>query len=477
MSKSVKRFLSVVLAITMMMACFVVAPATTVSAATTDEIAIEATSVDAMPGDTVKIDINITSNPGIVAMRLFVEYDESLLTLVGAEDKGVLGTSQFTEEYGSPFALVWSNGTATSNYTVTGTIATLTFKVADNFEKNTVATVSLSTKSANDILSVDTNTMNLVSVTPKFTTGKVNVYPFAFYGAAITLYDNIGMSFLVTKKLIDNFGYTDPYVVFQFNDKEITQYNCKEYDANNYYFEFSDIGPKQLKDVLSATLYATKNGELVSSPVKNYSVAEYCYSAIEYYTTPAYAEVRTLAVDLLNFGAAVQEYDKYKTDNLANAELTEAQKAMGTQTAPTLATDANTTYETIDNPSVGWYSAGLYLYDTVEMRFYISTPNANGLRAKVQSAKTGKTWYIENSEFKKYSNGYYYFDFDKFQAIQMREVVYVTILNGDTPVSNTLSYDIESYAYSVSNSQGNEILKKVTDAMMKYGDSAYNFRY
>ena len=82
-----KRVLSVVLAVAMMVACFVVAPVSGVSAETAKTISVEATKVDAMPGDTVTVDVNITSNPGIIAMRLLVEYDTSVLTLIGAEDK------------------------------------------------------------------------------------------------------------------------------------------------------------------------------------------------------------------------------------------------------------------------------------------------------------------------------------------------------------------------------------------------------
>jgi hypothetical protein len=56
----------------------------------------------------------------------------------------------------------------------------------------------------------------------------------------------------------------------------------------------------------------------------------------------------------------------------------------------------------------------------------------------------------------------------------MRELVYVTVYDGDTAVSNTLCYSIESYAYAKQNDSDTN-LKNLLIAMMRYGDAAYNF--
>lgn len=474
MRKALKGFFSLVLVVTMILACFVFAP--TVNAATTENIVIEATSVDAMPGDTVTVDVNIKSNPGIVAMRLFVEYDTSVLTLIGAEDKGVLGENQFTETYGSPFALVWSNGTAYSNYTVTGTVATLTFKVAENVLRNITSEIKISTQNANDILSVDSSTLDLNPVTPSITNAKINVFPFSFANTSITMYDNIAMNFKVRSELFTDFGYTDPYVVFDFNGTESTQ-NVYTESGNQYSFTFSNIGPKQLKDKIKATLYATKAGELKSTAIET-SVSSYCYGMLAYCTTPAYAELGTLLVDLLNYATSVQEYTGYKTNDLINAELTEAQKAMATVDTPTLASDASLNFKTIEEPSVEFTNIGLNLSDRVEIRFTIKASDITGLKAKIVSESTGYVWYIDAADFvKKNNNGEYYIYFNGFKATQMREIVQVSIVDGNTEVSNTARYDIESYAYAASTltDPSYDKLKAVTFSMMKYGDSAYNY--
>ncbi len=166
MKRVVKRIVSLTLAVAIMVACFVFAPVLSASAAETVAITAITNEIDS---ETFSVDVNITSNPGIVSLRLFVEYDTNVVTLTGAEDKGVLGTSQFTDTFKSPFAMVWSNGTATENITFTGTIASLTFKVNEGVEDETVTTISLSTKTANDVLSVDPETLDLVQVTPNIT--------------------------------------------------------------------------------------------------------------------------------------------------------------------------------------------------------------------------------------------------------------------------------------------------------------------
>lgn len=89
-------------------------------------------SVTAKQGDTVDVGINMTNNPGIVSATIKVEYDSNILTLTKVTDAGVLGSQSHKPEYTSPYTLAWANDTATTNYTVNGTIATLTFKVASD---------------------------------------------------------------------------------------------------------------------------------------------------------------------------------------------------------------------------------------------------------------------------------------------------------------------------------------------------------
>ena len=186
------------------------------------------------------------------------------------------------------------------------------------------------------------------------------------------------------------------------------------------------------------------------------------------------AELKTLLVDLLNYGAAAQIYTDYNTDSLANASLTDEQAAWGTDTADELNDALNAKYEEIENPVVKWKSVGLNLKNSVSIRFKIAAESCDNLTVKVTS-ESGQEWTILNGDFDSAGNGCYYVYFENLSAYQMREKIYATVYDGDTAVSNTLCYSIESYAYAAQ-SGSNENLKNLLDAMIKYGDSAYNYK-
>lgn len=82
-----------------------------------------------------------------------------------------------------------------------------------------------------------------------------------------------------------------------------------------------------MNDEVTAVLHAKKGNEEYTSPEKALSVKEYAYTLLNRYSSDEYSKLRTLLVDLLNYGAMAQKYVGYKTDNLVNSELTAVQKA------------------------------------------------------------------------------------------------------------------------------------------------------
>ena len=240
---------------------------------------------------------------------------------------------------------------------------------------------------------------------------------------------------------------------------------------DKYVFDFNNIAPDKMNDTVYATLYADYNGTEYASETREYSIATYCYTMLEKYSSETYSEFRTLLVDLLNYGACSQTYTGYKTDTLVNAVLTPDQQAWATE-ARTPNTVMNQGYETIDNPTVTWKGAGLVLKDRIEMRFKIEPERLEGLTAKITTENDGE-WIIPASQFVQNPDNskQYYIYFKGLNAGQMSEPVYVTIYNGDTAVSNTIRYSIESYAYAHMNTTDAN-LKELLIAMMKYGDAA-----
>ncbi len=291
-----------------------------------------------------------------------------------------------------------------------------------------------------------------------------------FKSVALTLQDDLTMNFKVQQAFLEENGYTDPYVVCMFNGQQTI---LREYTVTNglLSFDFENVIPHQMNDLVRATLYVTYNGEEYASKPLKYGVVTYCYNMLNKLDPQVYGELCTLLVDLLNYGAASQKYMHYNTDNLVNANLTEAQKALGTKVDRTLTTVQNTAYKTIPNPTVKWKSVGLNLQKSVGMRFKIAADSIGGLCVKVES--TIGTWYIPAKEFVETDGGWYVY-VKGMNAAQMSEPVYVTVYKGNTVVSNTLSYSIESYAYSKQNNADVQ-LAELVKAMMRYGDSAKAF--
>lgn len=291
-----------------------------------------------------------------------------------------------------------------------------------------------------------------------------------FTGASISLQQNLAVNYKVDKALFDTLGFEAPYVIVEFNDKQtkITSYTISD---DRYVFSFRNIAPNQINDTLTATLYATFDGADYSSEPKVYSVSEYCYSMLGEYTDGQYAELRTLLVDLLNYGAASQVYTGYKTDALVNASLTDTQLQWGTSGDPVLESVLNTTYKTVEAPAAVWKGGSLYLQDTVAMRFKFTAEDADGLSVIIESG--GKAWTLSSDQFVE-ENGVYFVYFAGLNAGQMRQNVFLTVYDGETAVSNTVCYSIESYAYEKQNSTISG-LSELVKAMMKYGDSAYAY--
>jgi len=296
-----------------------------------------------------------------------------------------------------------------------------------------------------------------------------------FSGAALTLEDNLAIRFNVNASVIASCGVTDPYVVFEFNGKETTVSDYINDGTGKYGFVLHNIAPQQMNDVVTATIYGKKDGAVVHGMTATYSVAQYCYKKLNGMTDANHGEIGTLLVDLLNYGEAAQIKMKYRTDALVTANLTNAQKGWATQTDGTFTSCSNPAYETIASPSVSWKGAGLFLEETVAIRYRFMADDYSGLTIKVTD-ESGHTWtYDMNSpEVKVAEGGGYYLYFNGLNAAQMREKVFAVAYRNSVAVSNTVCYSVESYVASKTGSSDTEMVALIKN-MMKYGDAAYAY--
>ncbi len=285
----------------------------------------------------------------------------------------------------------------------------------------------------------------------------------SFTSVGLVVTDDIATEYKANASILSD-GYINPYVVFEMNRETITVTEYSVADGK-LVFKFENIAPHEMNDVITATLCASKDGELCVGEKFEYSIKTYCYNTLKNYSDDS--KLRTLIVDLLNYGAKSQEYMNYKTDSYVNADLSDEQKSWASSDR-TLMTVSNIIRNTDVKPTVFWETAGLNLAQSVGIRLGIKTESTDGLSVKVEHGED--VWEIYSDEFKIDENGIY-FCFDGMSVAQMSERVCFTVYNGDTAVSNTLCYSIESYAYAKQNNEDN-VLVELVKAMIRYGDSA-----
>ena len=290
-------------------------------------------------------------------------------------------------------------------------------------------------------------------------------------GNALSLESSITLATYITKDVVDY--YDEVYAEFTRNGKTEKVYpSGKTLTSNSIVyciFNYTGISPQALGDDVSITFYGVKDGVTYNGNAYKYSATDYIKSTLNKPTSSA--KLKTLLVDLVYYGEACQVYQNYRTDNLLTDILTDEQKALHSTDNLDLTNIKNASYETCKNRLVKFGTA-LRLNNSVEIAIPLNMTNVtlDDLSFKVKIGSRTLTYtYAENPDnFEKGKDGYWYFYFDGVYANQMSDEVFITAYKGAEQVSYTLKYSVESYAATVTDAK----LKAVTDAMMRYGNSA-----
>ncbi|MDD3173823.1 MAG: leucine-rich repeat domain-containing protein [Herbinix sp.] len=306
-----------------------------------------------------------------------------------------------------------------------------------------------------------------------------------FKAASLTLEGDISINYYIAKSALD--GYDSFYVHFvkDVNDgssikqtSDVSTYTLSTIDGIQcYVFSFNGIAAKEMNDMVSATIYASKNITQYYGNSLPYSVANYAYSILSYSTSDT---LKTAIVDMLNYGSDAQTYFGYNTANLVNSTLSEAQMQLATSEVPTLAN--NSSYIKQDSDAVNFHSVSLVLENKVLLKYYldlgsytgdrealtlaITYQDANGLN--VTKTYSGSEWTLQD--------GYYTKEFTELAAKDMSIVCTAVVYENygtvnQTTVSSPLQYSIETYAYNQVLNSSNTNLVKLLNDMMKYSNS------
>ncbi len=284
-----------------------------------------------------------------------------------------------------------------------------------------------------------------------------------FSEVSLSLSDNLTMNFKANKALFDS-KYADPYAMI--NGNKI----AGVLDEKNgvYVFSYDNIAPQSMADTITATLFATYNGSLCEGKTVESSVKTYCEWLLANATSDAQ---RRLVVDLYNYGSAAQTYVNKRPNRLIKSYLSDTQAAWGTTE---MATVANKTVNEGNGSAVTWSHAGLVLDDSVRVWFEFAAADTTGLTVKITDTTGKELDVIEAAAFAEQSAGVYRVSFDGLNAKGMRRLLNVTVYDAQgNAVSNTLTYSVESYVYTVLNGgSDNAKLQALVTALMNYGDAA-----
>ena len=306
-----------------------------------------------------------------------------------------------------------------------------------------------------------------------------------FKRATLSLESDISINFYVLDSVLE--GYTDPYVVFtkeiydnngnvkEIKTETVDTFTLKPIDDVTpcHVFTFAGINSTEMGSKVTATLYATKNGQTVEGQTVNYSVLTYVNNMLSRTTD---AKFRTLLVDLLNYGASAQTYFVYNTANLVNKDLTAEQQSWATQDDPRLENHKSKTVN--EGATVHFKTVTLKLEEKISMYFYLNleeyTGDVNDLEAHMTF--NGQEIIVDGSTFptRPYSGvDYKVAIMDCLNALQMRQMVTVELFSKTTHerVSDTVTYSIVSFANSKVDDPDTG-LKTLTQNMIKYGDAA-----
>ena len=288
---------------------------------------------------------------------------------------------------------------------------------------------------------------------------------------SLSLESSITMNFKVFKNSLSSFD--DYYMTFECGGKEEKVTNYKQ-DGSYYVFSYKGINPQLMNDKVTAVLHAKNSKEAYTSPEKVMSVREYAYTMLDRYSSDEHSKLRTLLVDLLNYGSATQKYVGYQTDNLANSDLTATQKSWASKDTKEFKNIRNFNYKTISNPTVQWNSCGLVLGNAIMFKVKFTANNVENKTVEI-TLKNAKFTYDKN-DFKDNGDGTYYVYCNELFAHEVSDEVLLTVYENGVPCSNTMLFSVESYARLVRDNYKGTPLDEMITTMMLYGNSAKEYK-
>ena len=295
---------------------------------------------------------------------------------------------------------------------------------------------------------------------------------------SITLDSDISLVYLVDPAVLERYQnativYRDASGTVQGASglsKELTKtVNGKTY----LYGEFTGIAAKEMTKDITATLEGTSDGGMTKCYSKAYttSVADYAKRLIAMDGTSKV--LKTLLVDLVNYGASAQTYFGYNTSDLANADFDDYQTYASAKHSLTGFTNSGSSVTNSGNVKISGRT--LVLENRVGIAVIVDTSEYEGDVADItiNVSGTGVSDIISGQDLKPYGTNKYYGVTYEILPTKMDETyTFAVQVNGEE--SARMTYGISAYAYNMRNNSNTKLVALLQD-IMEYGNSALNY--
>ena len=299
-----------------------------------------------------------------------------------------------------------------------------------------------------------------------FTAEYTSVSPaVSLYGRSITLKDNIDVNYYM--EISDSVLESDAYLEFKIGDQTYKLNVCDAAEVNENgktLYKFScPVNAAQMSDTIETRIV-----------IDNKTEEEYSYSVKEYATellsksNEYSAETVKLVKALLNYGTAAQTFFKYNTDKLANAGLSDTDKAVANADFDAYKAVIKTDSANGQSNGLTYYGSSLICKSEMTVRHYFVLDNGGDIN-NYKFSYIDADGYEVSLTPKKASDGVYCVDISGIMAYSLNKNYVCKVTGKDNTCITELTYGPFSYAEKVvdSGSSSSE-LKNLMNALYWY---------
>ncbi|MBQ8250013.1 MAG: leucine-rich repeat domain-containing protein [Clostridia bacterium] len=293
---------------------------------------------------------------------------------------------------------------------------------------------------------------------------------FDLSGVTMTLGASLSLDFAInTANLTGTDNYAKMTIVHADGSPSDTiivpQSEWTVFSGKIYTAKFTGMAAKQMNDVVTAVVYNAK-GQIVSN-TKSDSIETYAVRMLNG-SAANNAKLRSVYVDMLNYGAAAQTQFGYDEENLANRNLTAAHQAWAT-------TAVETSNDRVSG--TGYAGTTLTLESAIQLDFVFNNSTVGSTYTNLYAIATYTDHYgnakeirIEGSDFIKYSSKHCQISVTGMAVADYEALVTCTVYKADGTKITSAADGIGSYANRNSASLGATV-----DTIVKFGASSYNY--